>query len=79
MSMTLSFTARVLRFGLRDDHVEVTLEHKAAAYRVSPDRDDFATLVGQIAAAWKSKAPVQIEVERGVEIARVALPPAAGA
>jgi len=68
---TLSLTGRVLHFGVRNDQVEVMLEHRPGAYRIGRDRPDFSALVGRIADAWRSKVPVTIEVDRGVEIVRV--------
>src|SRR5262249_36673515 len=67
----LSLTGRVLHFGVRHEQLEVMLEHRAGAYRVGRDRPDFGALVGRIADAWKSREPVTVEVDRGVEIVGV--------
>lgn len=64
-------TARVIGFGAREDHVFVTLESRAGAYRIRAEGEGFGALVGRLADAWRLREPVQLDLVHGIEIVEV--------
>ncbi|AMS33442.1 MAG: hypothetical protein ACK499_11890 [Betaproteobacteria bacterium] len=68
MSLNVEFTDQVSNFGTRSGYVMVLFAKQAAGYELSMERDDFAEQIGNLAAAWKSGKPVNVVLERGVQI-----------
>jgi hypothetical protein len=71
--MDIEFTDRVMDFALQNDHVNVLFMQQAAAYRIPVEIDQFAKLVGDVAAGYKSKKPIKVTVRRSVEIVDIKL------
>jgi hypothetical protein len=65
------FTDRVEDFGTYQGRLSVLFSRQAAQYYVPIERENFAQLVSELAAAWRSKKDVKVAVEQGVEIVAI--------
>jgi hypothetical protein len=61
------FTDRIQDFHTEQGKVSVLFFAAAAPYTIDAAREDFAALVGKLAAAWKGRQQIKVVV-RGMEI-----------
>jgi 2-keto-3-deoxy-galactonokinase len=61
------FTDRIQDFHTEQGKVTVLFFAAAAPYTIDAAREDFAALVGKLAAGWKARQPIKVVV-RGMEI-----------
>ena len=69
MALTNEFVDWVTDFGTQTDFVNVLFARHAAGYVLRVENSNFTEIVGQLAAAWKSKAAVNVVVDGTVIIA----------